>query len=103
MPCNGNSADMCGGPNRLTVYQMGGGSATTPNSTTPPMTTSSTTAMSTTAPGSSSGIKSMKRGLSYDSNNMYGDATLINEFKGRLSWAYDWTWTTHGLDSSFEL
>jgi glyoxal oxidase-like protein/WSC domain-containing protein len=39
MPCNGNAQEMCGGPNRLNVYQQGG----TPASTTATSATSATT------------------------------------------------------------
>ncbi|KAA8577290.1 hypothetical protein EYC84_007262 [Monilinia fructicola] len=58
MACNGNQAETCGGPNRLTLYQNSG-SGTNP-----------------TNPS-----KSGKRGLAYDRNNPFGDATFANLFK----------------------
>jgi hypothetical protein len=74
MACKGNSAETCGGPNRLDVYQY-------------------------TAAASSG-----KRGLNYNNNNAYGNAIFANYFKGypKVSWGYDWGYPSWGLDSSFE-
>lgn len=85
MACNGNSAQTCGGPNRLTTFQTGG-SGTTP---TPPTTPN----------------KSGKRGLAYNNNNSFKDATLANLLKGysKITWGYDWGFPSWGLDSGIEL
>jgi hypothetical protein len=82
MACNGNAAEKCGGPNRLTVYQ-------------------STSSGGSTSPPSGTG----KRGLAYNNNNPSGNATFANMFKGysKISWAYDWGYPSYGLDASFEL
>ncbi|KAG4028447.1 hypothetical protein MFRU_021g00380 [Monilinia fructicola] len=81
MACNGNQAETCGGPNRLTLYQNSG-SGTNP-----------------TNPS-----KSGKRGLAYDRNNPFGDATFANLFKSysKITWGYDWGFPSWGLDSSIE-
>ena len=83
MPCKGNSAETCGGPNRLDVYQY----------------TSSGTS------GSGSGSGSGKRGLAYNNNNPDANAEYANLFVGytKVSWGYDWGFPSFGLDSSFEL
>ncbi|ESZ98873.1 hypothetical protein SBOR_0731 [Sclerotinia borealis F-4128] len=89
MACKGNSAETCGGPNRLTVFQNGGsGSGTTPSSPTNP-----------TYPS-----KSGKRGLAYNKNNPFGDASLGNLLKGysKITWGYDWGFPSYSLDSSIE-
>lgn len=86
MTCKGNSAETCGGPNRLTAFQYGSGSSTTPSNPSKPN-------------------PNGKRGLAYNDNNPYGDATLANMFKSysKISWGYDWGFPSHGLASSFEL
>jgi hypothetical protein len=78
MPCNGNSAEICGGPNGLTVYQYG-----------------------SSVPTSGTG----KRGLAYNNNNPTANAEYANLFKGysSISWGYDWGFPSYDLDSSFEL
>lgn len=75
MKCNGNSAETCGGPDRLDLYSYG-----TANST-------------TTSPAVAG-----KRGLAYNS------ATYANLFKGnkQVTWGYNWGYPSNGLDSSFE-
>ncbi|KAI9650547.1 hypothetical protein NHQ30_000564 [Ciborinia camelliae] len=80
MACNGNSGETCGGPNRLTAFQSGG-TGTTPSPS-----------------------KSGKRGLAYNDNNAYKDATLANLLKGysKITWGYDWGFPSHSLDSSIE-
>ncbi|KAF7949536.1 uncharacterized protein EAE97_003045 [Botrytis byssoidea] len=85
MACKGNNAEMCGGPNRLTAFQSGGGSSTTP-------------------PNTSNPSKSGKRGITYDSNNVHGDSTYGNMLKGysKITWGYDWGFKSNGLDSSIE-
>lgn len=85
MACNGNSAETCGGPNRLTTFQNGG-SGTIPSNPTNPS-------------------KSGKRGLAYNNNNPFGDATLANLLKGysKITWGYDWGFPSFGLDSNIEL
>lgn len=77
MPCKGNSAETCGGPNRLDVYQY-------------------------TSSGTSG---SAKRGLAYNNNNPGGNADYANLFVGysKISWGYDWGYPSYSLDSSFEL
>lgn len=82
MACNGNAAEMCGGPNRLTVYQ-------------------STSSGGTTPPASGTG----KRGLPYNNNNPSANAVYANMFRGysKISWAYDWGYPSWGLDAFFEL
>ena len=47
MPCNGNSSEFCGGPNRLNVYQIEGGVIPSPTSSTR---TASSTATATAVP-----------------------------------------------------
>ncbi len=59
MACKGNAAEICGGPNRLDVYQHGSGGGTTP-------------------PPPSNG----KRGLAYNNNNPGANAEYANLFKG---------------------
>jgi hypothetical protein len=80
MACKGNSAETCGGPNRLTAFSYGG--STTPQPT-----------------------GSGKRGLGYNNNNPSGNAVYANMFKGnaKVSWGYDWGFPSYGLDSGFEL
>lgn len=77
MACNGNAAEICGGPNRLTVFQS--------------------------SPSSGTGIG--KRGLAYNNNNPSANAVYANMFKGynKISWAYDWGYPSWGLDTFFEL
>ena len=77
MACNGNAAEICGGPNRLNVYQY--------------------TSTSSTVIG--------KRGLAYNNNNPAANAEYANLFVGysSISWGYDWGYPSFGLDSSFEL
>lgn len=81
MPCKGKATDMCGGPNRLTVYKLSSG-GTNP----PPVGTG-------------------KRGLPYNNNNPSRNAVYANLFKGhgKISWAYDWGYPSWGLDAFFEL
>lgn len=85
MACNGNGGQTCGGPNRLTAFQTGGGGSSTPPSNPAPS-------------------KYGKRGLAYDSNNKYGDASFGNMFRqySKVSWGYNWGYTNHGLDSSLD-
>lgn len=85
MKCNGDSAEACGGPNRLTVYRYS--SSGTDSSTDPD-------------PEPSTG----KRGLCYNDNNPSGNAVYANLFKGysKVLWGYDWGFTSDGLDLSFE-
>jgi hypothetical protein len=59
MACKGNAAEICGGPNRLDVYQHGSGGGTTPP---PPL--------------------NGKRGLAYNNNNPGANAEYANLFKG---------------------
>ncbi|KAG0650392.1 WSC domain-containing [Hyphodiscus hymeniophilus] len=77
MACNGNSAETCGGSNRLNVYQDT--SPSTPTST-------------------------GKRGLVYNNNNPAANAEYADLFKGysKISWGYDWGFPSFGLDASFE-
>ncbi|TQV98829.1 hypothetical protein V2A60_007475 [Cordyceps javanica] len=77
MTCKGSSAETCGGPDRLTVYQL---------SSSPP----------------SAGIA--KRGLAYNNNNPSKNSVYANMFKGysKISWAYDWGYPSWGLDEVFE-
>jgi hypothetical protein len=74
MPCKGNSAEICGGPNRLDVYTYG--------------------VSNSTAGGAVAG----KRGLAYN------NATLANMFQGynQVTWGYNWGYPSGGLDSQFE-
>ncbi|TAQ84788.1 hypothetical protein B7494_g6896 [Chlorociboria aeruginascens] len=76
MVCNGNSAETCGGSNRLDVYQY------------KPSTSTSTA----------------KRGLAYNNNNPPANAVYANLFTGysKVSWGYDWGSPSYDLDSSFE-
>ena len=78
MACDGNSAETCGGPNRLDVYQYSSG-------------------------GGSTGTG--KRGLAYNNNNPAGNAEYANLFTGysKITWGYDWGYPSYDLDSSFEL
>jgi len=80
MPCKGNTAEICGGSNGLSVYKYGS---------------------SSTPPPSGTG----KRGLAYNNNNPAGNAEYANLFKGysSVSWGYDWGYPAYNLDSSFEL
>jgi hypothetical protein len=48
MTCNGNPAEMCGGPNRLNVYQYGAATSTGPGTTTTKGTTTTTAKPTTT-------------------------------------------------------
>ena len=61
--CNGDASEMCGGSNRLTVYQYSGSGSIPP-----------------TGAG--------KRGLCYNNNNPNGDATYANLFVGydEITW-----------------
>ncbi|PQE04599.1 hypothetical protein CJF30_00004400 [Rutstroemia sp. NJR-2017a BBW] len=79
MACKGNSAETCGGPNRLTAFSYGGSTAPPPAGT-------------------------GKRGLGYNNNNPSANAVYANMFKGnaKVSWGYDWGYPSYGLDSSFE-
>lgn len=55
MTCDGNTAEICGGPNRLSLYQfVSGGVVTTPNPTTTAKSTTKSTTAPTTAPTSKS-------------------------------------------------
>ncbi len=49
MACNGDSSEMCGGPNRLTVYQLGGSGGGSSTSAKPPTSTTASDVSSTTA------------------------------------------------------
>lgn len=77
MQCAGDSAETCGGPNRLDVYQY---------------------ASSSTASGG-------KRGLAYNNNNPSGNAIYANLFEGydKITWGYDWGFPSWSLGSQFEL
>lgn len=90
MPCNGNQAEMCGGPNRLSVYQYGNAVVPGQSAASPPPSTSRGTG---------------KRGVAYTSGNPSGNAVFANMFKGysKISWGYDWAYPSLGLDSYFEL
>ena len=81
MACNGDASEMCGGSNRLTVYQYSS------SGTTPPPTGTG------------------KRGLCYNNNNPNGDATYANLFVGydEISWGYDYGFPSYNLNSQFEL
>lgn len=76
MPCKGNTAEICGGPNRLSLFQYSG----------------------------SGSASSAKRGLSYNNNNPYGNAAYANLFEGyqKVSWGYDWGYPSWGLAPTFE-
>jgi hypothetical protein len=89
MACKGNSAEMCGGLNRLTVYQQGSGSSTGGGG----------------GSGGSTTTHSGKRGLAYNNNNPDNNATYANLFESysSVSWGYDWGFPSYGLDSVFEL
>lgn len=54
MPCNGNSTELCGGPNRLNVYERDGSSALPSSSSAAPVPTSTaaTTSAAASAPAS---------------------------------------------------
>jgi hypothetical protein len=82
MACNGNSAEIYGGPNRLDVYQY---------------------SSSGSGGGGSTGIG--KRGLAYNNNNPDQNAEYANLFTGysKITWGYDWGYPAYNLDSSFEL
>ncbi|EEA19974.1 hypothetical protein TMatcc_010118 [Talaromyces marneffei ATCC 18224] len=46
-----------------------------------------------------------KRGLVYNNNNVYGDATYANDFfaiSSQVTWAYDWGYPSHNLSLVFE-
>lgn len=79
MACKGNAAEMCGGPNHLTVYQSGG--------TNPPT------------------VGTGKRGLPYNNNNPSKNSVYANLFKGysKISWAFNWGYPSWNLDAFFEL
>lgn len=78
MNCNGNSAQICGGANRLSVYKSGASST--------PLTTG-------------------KRGLAYNNNNPSKNAQYANLFVGqsKVTWGYDWGFPSWDLSSTFEL
>lgn len=82
MACNGNSAEICGGPNRLDVYQY---------------------SSSGSGGGGSTGVG--KRGLAYNNNNPDQNAEYANLFTGysKITWGYDWGYPAYNLDPSFEL
>lgn len=47
-----------------------------------------------------------KRGLAYNNNNAYGNATYANEFftnSSQVTWGYDWGYPSWNLSSVFEL
>lgn len=75
MPCKGNTAEICGGPDRLDVWQYVSGGA------------------------------GGKRGLAYNNNNPGANAEYANLFAGysKVTWGYDWGYPSWGLDASFEL
>lgn len=77
MACSGNAGEICGGPNRLTIFQ------------------------SSSVGGAGTG----KRGLAYNNNNPNANAFYANMFKGynKVSWAYDWGYPSWSLDTFFEL
>lgn len=77
MACNGNSAETCGGSNRLDVYQY----------------------------SSSASAGTGKRGVAYTNNNPGGNAEYANLFRGynTVTWGYDWGYPSDNLDPSFEL
>lgn len=79
MKCNGDSMEICGGPNRLTVYQH-----------------------TNTSPGTSPSTG--KRGLCYNNNNPSANAIYANLFKGynKVSWGYNWGFPSYDLDPLFE-
>jgi hypothetical protein len=82
MACKGNSAETCGGPNRLDVYQY-----------------------SSSGSGGGTPTGTGKRGLAYNNNNPGANAEYANLFRGysKVSWGYDWGYPSYNLDSSFEL
>lgn len=47
-----------------------------------------------------------KRGLAYNNNNVYGNATYANNFftnSSQVTWGYDWGYPSWNLSSVFEL
>lgn len=47
-----------------------------------------------------------KRGLAYNNNNVYGNATYANKFFAnapQVTWGYDWGYPSWNLSSVFEL
>ncbi|KAI7970756.1 hypothetical protein EIK77_007936 [Talaromyces pinophilus] len=47
-----------------------------------------------------------KRGLAYNNNNVYGNATYANDFfanSSQVTWGYDWGYPSWNLSSVFEL
>jgi hypothetical protein len=47
-----------------------------------------------------------KRGLAYNNNNAYGNATYANEFfanSSQVTWGYDWGYPSWNLSSVVEL
>jgi hypothetical protein len=50
MPCNGNSEEICGGPNRLSTYQFGNGTLPTSSATPSPAATTSSVPLPTDLP-----------------------------------------------------
>ena len=95
--CKGNSAEICGGSNRLDVYQYTSSAPVTtpPASSTAPASTASATPV----------IDSAKRGLQYNNNNPKGNAEWANYFVGypKIGWGYSYGYDSLGLDSSLEL
>lgn len=82
MACKGSSAEKCGGPNRLNVYQY-----------------------SSSGSGGGSSTGTGKRGLAYNNNNAGGNAEYANLFASysKVTWGYDWGFPAFNLDASFEL
>jgi hypothetical protein len=100
MKCKGDSAEICGGPNRLDVYQYDpSASPTISSKSIQPTSTSSVIQPTATSAGTG------KRGIAYSTGNPDGNATYANLFKGysKVTWGYDWGYPSHGLDVSFQL
>jgi hypothetical protein len=72
MACKGNNAEVCGGPNRLSVYSS--------------------------TPSTSTGPVMGKRGLAYTNATQ---ANLMKGYP-KITWGYNWGYPSNGLDSSIE-
>jgi hypothetical protein len=105
MNCKGASSETCGGPNRLDVYQYDSSTSSASMQTTSTSILIQPTPTSSFVPPTTTDAGTGKRGIAYSNGNAVGNAQYANLFKGyeKVTWAYDWGYLSHNLDSSFEL
>lgn len=112
MPCNGNSGETCGGPNRLTLFSSSPAGASSAAGAASSASSSASASPSGTSPSppatnqKSTSPSEGKRGLAYSTGNTYGNATYANLFTPslypKISWGYNWGFPSFGLDPSIE-